>query len=132
MKTLLKDLHHDIERYLEEDCYCPNEVYDVSGFFYMLVYADSECELLGKYKYKEQDVLLVATVSDDEIPILLTIWINGDRVSNMERYDLTEHNIKETKAVLSGKKEKLHLSEFDKTLKEVHNILKISDAICID
>lgn len=29
---ILKDVHKDMERYLEYDCYCPGEIYDVSGF----------------------------------------------------------------------------------------------------
>lgn len=133
MKALLKDLHKDIERYLEEDCYCPNEVYSIDGFFYMLVFADSECVLLGKYRYKERNVLLVATTSGEEKePILLTIWINdNDKVSNMERYDLTEHNIKEIKAVLNGEKDCLRLSEHEELVKRTQKILSIADCVGI-
>ena len=28
----LREVHKDVERYLAEDCYCPNEVYSVDGF----------------------------------------------------------------------------------------------------
>lgn len=28
----IKDLHKDIERYLEQDCYCPNEIYSFDEF----------------------------------------------------------------------------------------------------
>lgn len=132
MKEILKELHHDIERYLKEDCYCPNEVYSVDGFGYMLVYADSECKLLGKYKYNGDDVYLVATTANEGHPILLTIWVgNDDRVGGMERYELTEHNIKEIKALLSGEKNKIKLSEHDDLLKQTQKILSLADAVTI-
>ena len=36
----IKELHEDIERYLDEDCYCPNEVYALDGFFYQNYYPE--------------------------------------------------------------------------------------------
>lgn len=132
-KSILKDVHKDVERYLQEDCYCPNEVYSVDGFCYMLVYADSECELLGKYRYEESNVLLVATVAYEDTPILLTVWVSDeDKVTSMERYNLSEHNIKEVKAVLSGEKEIITLSEHDELLKQTQKILSLADAVCIN
>lgn len=132
MKEILKELHHDIERYLKEDCYCPNEVYSVDGFGYMLVYADSEYKLLGKYKYNGEDVYLVATVANEGHPILLTIWVGGDdRVGGMERYELTEHNIKEIKALLNGEKHRIKLSEYDDLLKQTQKILSLADAVTV-
>lgn len=43
-----KDVHPDVERYLAHDCYCPNEIYDPSGIFYMLFPADSECTVIAQ------------------------------------------------------------------------------------
>ena len=40
----IKDLHSDIARYLENDCYCPNEIYSSDGFFYQIFKADEECK----------------------------------------------------------------------------------------
>lgn len=129
----LRELHPDVERYLEEDCYCPNEVYSVDGFGYMLVYADAECELLGKYTYYKEPVLLVATYAENT-PILLNIFLNTDNryVTGMERYDLTEHNISEIKDLLTGKKNTIHLSEHDRLLKDTQRLLSLSDAVMID
>lgn len=131
----LNELHPDVERYLEEDCYCPNEVYSVDGFGYMLVYADAECELIGKYTYyKSGDpVLLVATYAEDT-PILLNIFLDteGTSITGMERYDLTEHNINEIKALLTGKKTSIHLSEYDRLLKNTQKILSIADVVLMD
>lgn len=133
---LLKELHKDVERYLKEDCYCPNEVYSVDGFGYMLVYADSECKLLGKFKSKNdsEDIFLVATTAttNKEYPILLNVWANENTVTGMERYELTEHNINQMKDFFNGKIERVTLSEHDRLLKDTEKILSLADAVCID
>lgn len=130
----LKDIHADIERYLEEDCYCPNEVYSVDGFFYQIVYADAECELLGKYISKEAkytfDVYLVASENSGKEPMLLNIWCNGTRVVSMERYELTENNIKGMKNFWENGTA-FTLSEMQELKKDVAEIMSISDAIMI-
>ena len=127
----LKDIHADIERYLKEDCYCPNEVYSVDGFFYQIVYADAECELLGKYISKEaDDVYLVATENSEKEPILLNIWCNGTRVVSMERYELTENNIKGMKNFWENGTT-FTLSEMQELKKDVAEIMSTSDAIMI-
>lgn len=133
----LKDVHVDIERYLKEDCYCPNEVYSVDGFFYQIVYADAECELLGKYISKEiddayliDDVYLVASENSEKEPILLNIWCNDKRVVSMERYELTENNIKGMKNFWENGT-KFTLSEMQELKKDVAKIMSISDAIMV-
>lgn len=125
----LKDIHADIERYLEEDCYCPNEVYSVDGFFYQIVYADAECELLGKYISKEaEDVYLVASENSEKEPILLNIWCKNEKVVSMERYELTENNIVGMKNFWKNGT-MFTLSEMQELKKEVAKIMSISDAI---
>lgn len=133
----LKDIHADIERYLKEDCYCPNEVYSVDGFFYQIVYADAECELLGKYisneiddAYLIDDVYLVATENSEKEPILLNIWCNDKRVVSMERYELTENNIKGMKNFWENGT-MFTLSEMQELKKDVAKIMSISDAIMV-
>ena len=127
----LKDIHADIERYLKEDCYCPNEVYSVDGFFYQIVYADAECELLGKYISEEaDDVYLVATENSEKEPILLNIWCKNEKVISMERYELTENNIVGMKNFWENGT-KFTLSEMQELKKDVAKIMSISDAIMI-
>lgn len=126
----LKELHSDVSRYLKEDCYCPNEVYSVDGFGYMLVYDDAECKIIHKRKKDGAWIYLVATYSEDE-PILMTVWLSEDekKIDNMERYDLTNHNIKEILEWMDGKKNKVHLSEHDRLLKETQQILSFADLV---
>ena len=127
----LKDIHADIERYLKEDCYCPNEVYSVDGFFYQIVYADAECELLGKYISKEaDDVYLVATENSEKEPILLNIWYKNEKVISMERYELTENNIVGMKNFWENGT-MFTLSEMQELKKDVAEIMSISDAIMV-
>lgn len=130
----LKDIHKDIERYLLEDCYCPNEVYSIDSFFFVLVYADAECKLLGEYKdvIDGPNVYLVATEDSNKTPLLLNVWFNDDRVVAMERYELTEANIKNMREFWeSGCENELVLTEMNKLSKQVSEILSIADAVLI-
>lgn len=127
----LKDIHTDIERYLKEDCYCPNEVYSVDGFIYQIVYADAECELLGKYiSIEDYDVYLVASENSEKEPILLNIWCKNEKVVSMERYELTENNIVGMKNFWKNGT-MFTLSEMQELKKDVDKIMSISDAIMI-
>lgn len=131
----LKEIHNDVERYLEEDCYCPNEVYSVDGFFYQLVYAGAEAEILGEYQRgNDEKVFLVATENSDKKPILLNIWCDDKKVDNMERYELTENNIHQLKAFWKGeiKANEIHLSEMSRIKDDLKQMMSIADAVMID
>ena len=52
--------------YLENDCYCPYEIYDTSGFFYQLFKPETPCELLAESKYGEHCLIFVAARPSDE------------------------------------------------------------------
>ena len=133
---ILKDVHKDVERYLAEDCYCPNEVYSVDGFFYQLVFADAECKVIGTYpnplKYDE-DITFVVTASgrNHDHPILLNIWHTADKVTSMERYDYSEHNLDQILRYFKGEINKVRLSEEEELEKSVSDMLKYADAIMI-
>ena len=43
----LKDIA-DMKEYLENRCYCPYEIYDLTGFFFNCFEPDVECELLAE------------------------------------------------------------------------------------
>ena len=63
----IKDLHQDVERYLNHDCYCPHEVYSFDGFGYQLFYEDQECEKLGENKNGNNSIIgCVAYPYNDE------------------------------------------------------------------
>ena len=130
---ILKDVHKDIERYLEQDCYCPNEVYSVDGFFYQLVFADAECKVIGTYPNPSGDgqVTLVITASGKkhDHPILLNIWHTAEQVTSMERYEYSEHNLNQILRYFKGEISKVRLSEEEELEKSVSDMLKYADAI---
>lgn len=130
---ILKDVHKDIERYLEQDCYCPNEIYSVDGFFYQLVFADAECEVISTYPSGDGQVTLVITSSGKkhDHPILLNIWHTADKVTSMERYEYSEHNLSEILRYFKGEISKIRLSEEEELEKSVSDMLKYADAIMI-
>lgn len=132
----LKDVHKDIERYFAEDCYCPNEVYSVDGFGFLLVYADADCKVIGTYPNKmdtNEEITFVVTASGKEHdnPILLNIWHTSEKVTGMERYEYSEENLKNIVKFFNGEINYVRLTEADKLLKSVSEIISYADAIYV-
>lgn len=125
----LKDIAN-MEEYLENDCYCPGEIYDSTGFFFQVFNAEDACKLLLRGSYKGEDV--TAVICKNQI---ICFWIeNNKKIVNAERYDATENNVSEIVAVLSGKKTKIRIDEFEKgkTEADLNKLMSIADAIIID
>lgn len=119
----------NMEYYLENDCYCPGEIYDGTGFFFQVFKPDEECVILIDGEYLGDKVTSV--LCRDQI---LNFWIEDNKIVAAERYDATENNISEVKQLLTGKKLKAILNEFEesKTQRSLQDIIKIADAIMID
>ena len=83
-----KDVHPDVERYLAHDCYCPNEIYDPSGFFYMLFPADSECTVIAQNAKKT-----ALLMESEKNPYIVMLWHEGDTIENAQHLDGTENNL---------------------------------------
>lgn len=124
----LKDIAN-MTYYLENNCYCPGEIYDSTGFFFRIFEAEDTCNLLIKGAYKGDDV--TAVICKDQI---LCFWIDKDTITDAVRYDATENNVSEITQLLAGKKNKITIDEFEKGKKEIDlkNILSIANAIIID
>ena len=131
----LNELHADIERYFEEDCYCPNEVYSVDGFGYQLVFGDADCKVVGTYPSKEdgEQITFVITASgrDHDHPILLNIWHTPEKVTGMERYEYSEENLKNIVSFLKGEIGRFTLTEADELKRTVAEILSVADGIIV-
>lgn len=132
----LKDYIPDIERYFEEDCYCPNEVYSVDGFFYRYVYADNEAKLLTKGKHNEKDVYLFETIAESgekKYPILLNVWVNEEnKVDYCERYDVSKENIENISKFLKDNSYHFKLTEADDLSKKAEQLFNISNIVIRD
>lgn len=124
----LGDLY-DMSYYLGNECYCPGEIYDVSGFFYQVYHVDDKCTLLCEGKHKGCDV--VAVLCKDQI---LAFWVEDNKIISAERYDATENNVSEITSLLTGKKSKITLDEFEdgKMQKSVSELLQLADAVLVD
>lgn len=130
IKTL-KDYLPDIERYFREDCYCPNEVYSVDGFGYMLVYADTPAKLLDEGYCRNDKVLLFETMARGEHPILLNVWVEDNKAVETERYEVSQENIENIKKFLHDNTHKFKLTEADDLAKSVKEILSLSNGLVI-
>lgn len=127
----LKDIAN-MEKYLQEDCYCPGEIYDMSGFFFQIFKADEECKLLAKGRSKDGDNNIHCVICRDQI---INFWINAENeIVSAERYDATENNIKEMINYWNDKSDKVALDEFKngETAKSITDIMQYADAICIN
>ena len=135
----IKELHKDVERYLQFDCYCPNEIYSFDGFFYQCFYEDQECEKLGE-KQSDNSLIIgcVAYPDNDKKckPQVVLFLIKDDKCVNALRYDATENNIKITKDILTNgiNGRQFNFDEYEKgsTAKELKEVLSFADAIIID
>ena len=105
-----KDVHPDVERYLAHDCYCPNEIYDPSGFFCVLFPADSECTIIAQNE--EKTALLMESETN---PYIVMLWHDKEHILNAEHLDGTENNLDFAKKYVDDTfvKGKDHIDSFD-------------------
>jgi len=137
----IKDLHKDVERYLQHDCYCPHEVYSFDGFGYQLFYEDQECEKIGdKYEGNRGVVACIAHPFNEESnkPQVVLFSIEDDKVFDAIRFDATDNNIEMTKIFIEKGNEGLKASgmkfnEYNpgETAKSLKQILSLSNGLAI-
>lgn len=128
----IKELHKDIERYLKEDCYCPNEIYGTDGFGYRLHYGDDEC-----FKFVDGDDFITCITEyafneKQDKPMILVFFVKDEKIIDAVEYDATENNIKGFKNYIkNGEKftEDYFNKDYNNNLKE---FLTISDMIMIE
>ena len=131
----IKDVHPDMERYLQEDCYCPYEIYEPTGFFFELFYPDYECLLV---KQADRASVVIAHGSFDKNkkrPQCLYIQHEGGKVVDVTRVDATDNNIDLLKRLAGGEScESRKLDEFQEgsTARSMTKMLGICDAVIID
>lgn len=135
---LLKEVHKDIERYLKEDCYCPNEIYDTSGFFYQIFKADDECFVLGTAKGSHNNYWAYGydglyAICKDQI---LEFTIQKGKVVDALRMDATENNIKLFKEIIKTGKvpegAKLDKFENNHTDRDLKELLSLCNCVMVD
>ena len=121
----LKDIHPDMERYLQESCYCPHEIYDVRRFSYELFYETNKCKLIDK---SETMIAVISRASDSSKPEILVFWYDDierpGQIVAAQRIDATENNIKIVKGIVHNQKDKfMKLDSFkNETCEEIEEM----------
>lgn len=131
----LKDIA-DMKDYLENRCYCPYEIYDMSGFFFNCFEPDVECELLaeGERSYIHGTFVMAKPSQFNEGSLqIIYIEHKDGYVDSCIRIDATENNKEQILKFLSGEIEKMNIDEYDdtKTEESLKEIFSIADAVCI-
>ena len=135
----LKDIL-DMEYYLQNECYCPGEIYSFDGFFYQIFDKEDECEYIGEVGKEcvltNFDYSLIAVVCQqaDKKPKLLMICHKDNKIGDIVRVDATENNIKLIKEIIKNNKSNLKWNEYEEgsTAKALKEVMSIADAIMID
>ena len=133
-----KDVHEDMERYLQEDCYCPGEIYGVDGFFFQVYTVDDECRLIER---SEDMTAVIATTQrgGEELPKpqAIIFWHDeGDgRIIDAQRVDATENNVGILRTIVQGgEPDGRKIDEFDPgdLERQVRKVLSMADAVIVD
>lgn len=124
----LKDIA-DMTDYLENRCYCPYEIYDLSGFFYEIFEPDTECELSS---IRDEDAFVVVTSEYGKQEIIL-IYLTDGKVDDCVRFDNTENNRKQVSDYVSGEIDMMYIDEYPetKTQESVEELLHGADFVCV-
>jgi len=134
----LGDVHEDMERFLREDCYCPGEIYDLSGFFFRVYEVSDECRLIER---SEDMTAIVATTfrggEEDHRPQAIVFWHDcGDGlIVDAQRVDATENNVEILRAIVRGEEpDGRKIDEFEPgdTAKQLHKVLSMCDVVMVD
>lgn len=122
---LLKDIYgmHD---YLKNDCYCPGEIYDPNGFFFLIFKDEDECSKIA------ENAGTIAVICKNQI--LYIFKDDTNKIEDVVRVDATENNIGIIKALIAGKEPKGRIDEFKKgfTQRSLQELMSIADAVIID
>lgn len=100
----LGDVHEDMERFLREDCYCPGEIYDLSGLFYIYYTEEDECRPIGSREDKLA-VILTTRGGGRECthPQAVVFHLEDGSIVDARRVDATENNVWILRALIDGR-----------------------------
>ena len=136
----INDYFPDSERFFKYDCYCPNEVYDVSGFSYRLYYPDDQFSYVMKIDDMYEDTDTFVGISRNEFLVVFVLRENNEfnkpvgTIEGMQRISVNKSNYLALRDILRKvPEEDRHNFEPDKdSMKSLNKILSISDAIICD
>jgi len=130
----LKDIA-DMKEYLENRCYCPGEIYDMTGFFYQVFSPETECKMLCEgNRGAVHGKFVLAKAKDEFNAQIIYIEITDGMVDGCLRIDATPNNMEQVIGFLEGAVEKMSFDEFPEshTEKSLEEVFKIADAILVN
>lgn len=120
------------KEYLQHECYCPNEIYDPTGFGFELFYEDEPCTVIAQ----SDDYIAVITrcrmnnISPEQSKRIVVFMHDGEDIYDASMVVMSEHNIKEIKRFINHELddgEKIHLTEQDELNQEINDILDLTN-----
>lgn len=127
----LKDIA-DMNDYLENRCYCPYEIYDMTGYFYELFYPDTECKLLFSGNRGAIHGVFVTVTSEYNREEIIYIEITDDKVDDCTRLDNTGNNREQIEKFMNGQIDKMSIDEYEDgaTQRALEEVFGIADMVC--
>lgn len=135
----VSDVHPDMARYLHEDCYCPGEIYDVSGFGFYVFDDDLPCRLIAR---NDGTGMLAFVATPRSTPMAVIAWYDdpdGDnpehRVVAAQMVDATENNIGILRDIVDGAApDGRRIDAFDEQgdAEAMRRLLSVADAVIRD
>ena len=127
----LKDVA-DMKEYLENRCYCPYEIYDITGFFFQYFYPDTECKVIAEgTKGAVHGSFVLAKADEDSKEQIIYIEHKDGKVETCTRIDATENNKHMVIDFMDGNIDRMTFDEYsDSNTKEaLDEIMNLADAI---
>lgn len=125
----------DMKDYLENRCYCPYEIYDMTGFFFQLFKPETECDVFAEGERGAIHGTFVFAKEDDSRSRLQIIYIEhtNNIVDSCVRLDATKNNVDQILKFMRGEIEKMSFDEYDDTdtAKSLEEIFSLADAVMI-
>lgn len=127
----LKDIA-DMTDYLENRCYCPYEIYDMTGYFYELFYPDTECKLLFSGNRGAIHGVFVTVTLEYNREEIIYIEITDDKVDDCTRLDNTGNNREQIEKFMNGQIDKMSIDEYEDgaTQRALEEVFGIADMVC--
>lgn len=122
----------DMKEYLAHRCYCPGEIYDMTGIFFRIFTADTPCRLLCSGTMGSiHGTFVIAKAKQSLEEEIIYIEIEDDIVHDCTRFDATENNISQVLQFMDGEIESMTIDEYNpgESRRAIDDILKNADAI---
>lgn len=126
----------DMKDYLENRCYCPYEIYDMTGFFFNLFKPETECAVFAEGERGPIHGTFVFAKSsqfNEESLQIIYIEHKDNIVESCIRLDATKNNVEQILKFMRGEIEKMSFDEYKdtKTAESLEEIFSLADAIMI-